>query len=41
MFTHKWQMVQIKELTVPQKMPNFPFSRHADWPWRNKTLSAP
>ena len=41
MFTHKWQMVQIKEFTAPQKMPNFPFSRHADWPWRNKTLSAP
>ena len=25
MFTHKWQMVQIKEFTAPQKMPNFPF----------------
>ena len=41
MFTHKRQMVQIKYFTAPQKMPNFPFSRCADWPWRDETLSAP
>ena len=34
-------MVQIKHFTVPQKMPNFQFSRHANWPWRDKILSAP
>ena len=34
-------MVQIKHFTVPQKMPNFQFSRHANWPRRDKILSAP
>ena len=34
-------MVQIKHFTVPQKMPNFQFSRHANWPWRDKILSGP
>ena len=34
-------MVQIKHFTVPQKMPNFQFSRHANWPWWDKKISAP
>ena len=34
-------MLQIKHLTAPQKMPNFQFSRRANWPWREKILSAP
>ena len=34
-------MVQIKHFTAPQKMPNFQFSRRANWPWRAKILSAP
>ena len=34
-------MVQIKHFTVPQKMPNFQFSRSAKWLWRDKILSAP
>ena len=33
-------MVQIKNFTVPQKMPNFQFSRRANWPWRDKVLNA-
>ena len=33
-------MVQIKHFTVPQKMPNFQFSRHANWPWWDKILNA-
>ena len=34
-------MLQIKHLTAPQKMPSFQFSRRANWPWREKILSAP
>ena len=34
-------MVQIKHFTVPQKMPNFQFSRRTKWLWRDKILSAP
>ena len=34
-------MVQIKDFTAPQKMPNFQFSRRVNWPWRDKILSAP
>ena len=34
-------MLQIKHLTAPQKMPNFQFLRRANWPWREKTDSAP
>ena len=34
-------MLQIKHLTAPQKMPNFQFSIGANWPWREKILSAP
>ena len=34
-------MVQIKQFTAPQKMPNFLFSRRAKWPWRDKILGAP
>ena len=34
-------MLQIKHLTPPQKMPNFQFSIRANWPWREKILSAP
>ena len=33
-------MVQIKHFTAPQKMPNFQFSRRANWPGRDKILSA-
>ena len=33
-------MVQIKQFTAPQKMPNFLFSRRAKWPWRDKILGA-
>ena len=36
-----WEMVQTKHFTAPQKMPNFQFSRCANWPWRDKILSAP
>jgi len=32
-------MVKIKHFTAPQKMPNFQFSRRANWPWRDKILS--
>jgi len=34
-------MVQIKHFRAPQKMANFRFSRRANWPWRDKILSAP
>ena len=34
-------MVQIKHFTAPLKRPSFRFSRHANWPWRHKILSAP
>ena len=34
-------MVQIKDFTAPQKMPNFQFSRRVNRPWRDKILSAP
>ena len=34
-------MLQIKHFTVPQKMPNFQFSRRTNWLWRDKILSAP
>ena len=34
-------MLQIKHLTAPQKMPNFQFTRRANWPWREKILSGP
>ena len=34
-------MVQIKHFTAPLKMPSFRFSRHANWPGRDKILSAP
>ena len=34
-------MLQIKHLTAPQKMPNFQFSRRANWPWREKIFSTP
>ena len=34
-------MVQIKQFTAPQKMPNFQFSRRANWKWRDKILDAP
>ena len=34
-------MVQIKHFTAPQKMPNFQFSRRANWTWRDKILGAP
>ena len=27
--------------TLPQKMPDFQYSRRANWPWRDKILSAP
>ena len=37
----RWQMVQIKNFTAPQRMPNFQFSRRANWPWRDKILSSP
>ena len=33
-------MVQIKYFTTPQKIPNFQFSRSANWPWRDKGISA-
>ena len=34
-------MVQIKHFTAPQKMPNFQFSRRANWTCRDKILGAP
>ena len=34
-------MVQINHFTAPQKMPNFKFSRRANWTWRDKILGAP
>ena len=34
-------MVQINHFTAPQKMPNFQFSRSANWTWRDKILGAP
>ena len=34
-------MLQIKHLSAPRKMPNFQFSGRANWPWREKILSAP
>ena len=34
-------MVQINHFTAPQKMPNFQFSRRANWTWRDKILGAP
>ena len=34
-------MLQIKHFTAPQKMPNFQFSRGANWTWRGKILGAP
>ena len=34
-------MVRIKHFAAPQKMPNFPFSRRAKWPWPDKILVAP
>ena len=34
-------MLQIKHLTASQKMTNFQFSKRANWPWREKILSAP
>ena len=34
-------MMQIKYFTAPQKMPNFQFSKRANWPWRHKILNAP
>ena len=34
-------MLQIKHLTAPQKMPNFQFTRRANWLWREKILSGP
>ena len=34
-------MVQIKYFTARQKMPNFQFSRCANWTWRDKILRAP
>ena len=29
-------MVQIEHFTAPQKLPNFKFSRRANWPWGTK-----
>ena len=34
-------MVQVKHFTAPPKMSSFQFSRRANWPWRDKILSAP
>ena len=34
-------MGQTKHFTALQKMPNFQFSRRAEWSWRNKILGAP
>ena len=34
-------MVQIKQFTAPQKMPNFQFPRRVKWRWRDKILGAP
>ena len=33
-------MVQIKHFTASQNIPNVQFSRRANWPWRDKILSA-
>ena len=34
-------MVQIKHFRAPQKLPNFQFSRRANWQSRDKILGAP
>ena len=34
-------MVQIKHFTAPQKLPNFQFSRRANWTWGDKILVSP
>ena len=33
-------MVQIKHFTALQKMPNFQYSRRANWLWQGKILSS-
>ena len=33
-------MEQIKHFTAAEKMPNFQFSRRANWSWRDKILDA-
>ena len=33
-------MIPMKHFTAPQRMPNFQFSRRANWPWLDKILSA-
>ena len=34
-------MVQIKHFTAPQNLPNFQFSRRANWQSRDKILGTP